>query len=188
MKIIYKKDTISVITLEGSELDKWVSRAMGEEVVGKALAYYDPESGSITLDLEQKEYKGTFMSTHMHYMHVNCNCELYNKLDQEMVDLYHDSEILETIEKEKVLGHNVFCLQPVLEYSTNENLLSYLMTKYKLGITPLVINETETLWICHVNIKETKSGKYHLLKGKTPSEAVCRAIVYSKYGEEVPGD
>lgn len=190
MKIIYKKESnqmVPVTSLVNEELDKWVARAMDQEVLGKALVYYDPESGSLTVDIDQKEYQGTFMSTHMHYMYSNCSCELYDTLDKEMSERFEEDG-LEREVKEKVLGHNVFCLQPVLEYSTNEHLLSFMMTKYNLGVSPLVLSPTEVVWVAHVNHAENKNDKFFLIKGNTPSEAVSRAIVYSKYGEEVPGD
>jgi hypothetical protein len=160
-------DTVYVTNLSGMELDYWVATSLGHTVLGKALAYYDPESGYPAVEKNQTERTGC-LATHERYFYVdNCDCVLCEELYQEMKQRRPDLK-----PENKILGHDWRCLQPVLNYSTDLSYVGEFLSQGNINFSP------------HIEGFIATSGIF-ALKGKTVSEAVMRAFVTSKLGKIV---
>lgn len=161
------KMTTNVAMLSGMELDCWVERALGHEIVGKALAYYDPESGYPSVEPSQIPRTGC-LATHERYFYIReCGCELCEQLFLEMKE-----SIPEMTRENKVLGHDWRCLIPVVDYSTDSAYIGDIIKEGNLSVAPKDDNWTAT------------AGNY-TMQGTTLSEAVMRAFVASKFGDMI---
>lgn len=174
------KQIINVSKLEGMELDYWVAKALGKEVVGKALAHYDPESGYPTIDYDQVPvYKGC-MQTHERYFYVvDCGCDVCEEIYLEMKEEYP-----ETKREPKYLGHDWRCLEAVVDYSTSNHYLADIMEKGNIMVKPDNTNPDKTMWIAN-NLPKGENIEVYEMSGDSIAQAVMRTFVAVKYGTSI---
>lgn len=171
------KQIINVQRLEGIELDYYVAQTLGYKVLGKALAYYDPESGYPSIDRDQKVNKTGFLATHERYFYVaSCGCDICQELYLEMKEDCPDMQ-----PEPKVLGHDWRCLQPIVDYSTNDLYIAEIMDKGNIMIYPDNTNPDKKKWIAKNIATEVQKEEY-VIEGETIAQAVMRVFVATKYG------
>lgn len=174
------KQIINVSKLEGMELDYWVAKAQGQDVIGKALAHYDPESGYPTVDYDQVPVHKGFMQTHERYFYVaNCACDICEETYQEMKREYPD-----TTREPKILGHDWRCLEAVVDYSTSNQYVADIMEQANIMVKPDNSNPEKTFWIAS-NVPKGEEAEIYEMPGKTIAQAVMRAFVATKYGTSI---
>lgn len=165
--------TTFVNKLSDLELNAWVAKALGMNIVGKALASYDPECCSPCIASEQKIVTTGIGKTHERYFCVDeCKCDIYNQTQEEINTLIHeygsnsDPDVI-------VLGHNMFCLQPVYDYCSDFSDGMKVVEQYRIAITPY-------------GDKQWKAHKNHIIAiGNTPMNAAMQAFVQDNFGESV---
>jgi hypothetical protein len=165
---------LNVEKLSGMDLDYWVAKAQGHEIIGKALAYYDPECGSPSVSSDQVPHTG-IMATHERYFYIiECGCELCEQMYLEMKAEYPDMQ-----PEPKVLGHDWRCLTPVVDFSTDHFYMAHIMEEEKIGVLP----EADK-WVAITQSKVEENQKIKVV-GNTIPEAVMRAFVISKLGSTI---
>lgn len=173
--------------LTGLELDAWVAKARGSQILGKALVYNDPESGTTSISPDQVPSYGTFMATRMHYCGVlECTCHFYKEanksleleidalnlsIDSDDDDQYKD---LENDDEPMILGHYYLCLKPVDYYSSDAQDGMFIVREERIALIP---STTDLSWTA------MKNGIS--MSGQTELEAAMRLYVYLTFGEVV---
>lgn len=170
---------INVSKLEDQDLDYWVAKGLGLNVVGKALAYYDPESGWPTIDSDQKVRTTGMLQTHERYFHVRqCLCDVGDQFHEEM-----KLQIPDLQPENIVLGHHWHCLSPVQSYSTTENHIAQIMIEGNIMVSP-VHDENGLSWIAKSVPKNPEDPVYEIA-GATIAQAVMRVFVSIKFGSTI---
>lgn len=196
MKLIKGKNIKAgkVSELSGENLDCWVAKAYGYEVLGKAFAYYDPESGTPCVDSNQNHVlplkKDTMMGFHQRYFYVSrCDCKLCDDMHIEMLESYPDMT-----PEPKILGHDWRCLEPVLSYSTQSQYVGEIIKAGKIMVVPVLLPQISekdkhpiASWnaTCFPPAGEETKERVITMPGRTLEEAVMRAFVASKFGKTV---
>lgn len=170
---------INVSKLEDQDLDYWVAKGLGLNVLGKALAYYDPESGYPSIDSDQKVRLTGCLQTHERYFHLReCSCDIGAQIYEEM-----KIEIPDLEPATRVLGHDWHCLYPVVSYSTTDDYIAQIMNEGNIMVAP-VNGENEMTWVAK-NVPKSPEEPIYEVSGDTIAQAVMRAFVSVKFGSMI---
>ncbi len=163
-------DNIDVTKLFGEELDYWVAKVSGLNVVGKALCYPDYDCGGLDISLEQNHGEE-------HYVYVrSCSCDTINEMQAKYERGEAEAEFWIPFNS-KLYGHYTTCLAPILDYSSDWYIGGHLITNFDIGIYRIhyMSNWGPTWGATAPDFPVSYSEPYVI--GSSPLEAAMRSLV-----------
>jgi hypothetical protein len=178
---------ILVKNLDGEELNYWVAKAQGKEVMGKFLAYYDPEAGYPEFQSRQKESHQGCMKTHWRYFYINeCKCELIAEMEQENRKFWTENHPeLPYRSKPIFAGHDASCFEPVVDYCSDWGCGGSIIERFNIGVRPVGKMNEQGQYSQWQGSFYDQDGQIQYVEAHTPLIAIMRALVVSRFSETI---